>query len=217
MAPLFLPTLVLLPANSLRSLPVELREQLDAFIYAPIDPVELDITIAILLKARQFSYELLQQSQKLETATKSKSRLIAMIAHEFRNPLSMISALTQLIQRSKGNLSVARQKDFTERIQAAVKQLTKLTDGLLAFNRVAASQGTFNPKKIDLENYCREIVADFELINQGMYNIHFQVEGDCSSTWGDIELVSTILNNLLSNALKYSPDDSSVSLIWRYH
>jgi len=46
-----------------------------------------------------------------------------------------------------------------------------------------------------------------------MYKIHFQTKGNCTSTCVDVELVTTILNNLLTNALKYSPDDSPVSLI----
>ncbi len=212
-APLLLPVLVLMPTREAKNLSIELRQHVDALVYEPINSVDLDIATTTLTQARRLSYELLQQCQKLERIAESKSQFTSAVAHEFRNPLSIISSLTQLLTRNGDGMSTERRNKMLARTQAAVERLTKLVDDLLVFNRNAALRSRFNPKKVDLEKRCQAVLEDFQLINKGMYEISFDIRGDCSDIFVDPALISTILTNLLTNALKYSPDDSPVSLV----
>lgn len=212
LAPLLLPTLVLMQPDDIGSLTPELLQQIDAFIVEPIDTNELGINIATLLRTRQLSCQLGQKIEELAEARKLKARFIAAIAHEFRNPLSVIAGITQLLQRRGQQLSPAKQQDMLGRIGRAVERITKMIDELLAFNRNASDQATFNPQPLDLEAHCRLILNDFKLINAATHEIIFISEGDLSALRVDAELVTTILINLLSNALKYSPEGSPVCL-----
>ncbi|MEO1298763.1 MAG: ATP-binding protein, partial [Cyanobacteria bacterium J06636_16] len=212
LAPLLLPTLVLMQPDDVSSLTPELLQQIDAFIIEPVDTNELSINIATLLRTRHLSCQLEQKVQELAEARKLKARFIAAIAHEFRNPLSLISGITQLLQRGGQKLSPEKQQDMLGRIRRAVERITKMIDELLAFNRNASDQMTFNPQPLDLEAHCWAILNDFKLLNAATNEIIFITEGDLAALSVDAELVTTILVNLLSNALKYSPEGSLVCL-----
>ena len=210
--PLYLPALLLVPEGITTTLAPELLAQFDALLYEPVNPVDLNVAVTTLLRVRQLSLQLLQTNQALAKTTEANARFTATVVHELRNPLSVISSLTQLIKRGGDSMPSPKRNTMLERMQVAIGKLVKLTDNLLAFNRNASVKGQFNPRQVDLEGRCIAILNDFKFINQGMYEIHFQTKGDCSNLFVDSELISTILNNLLSNALKYSPDDSPVSL-----
>ncbi len=211
-APLLLPLVVLVPIGETNRLSAALQGQIDALLYEPISSADLNIAAKTLLRMRHLSIEMLQQRRELERLSELKSKFTSTVAHEFRNPLSVIFSLSQLLMKNGEKISAEKRNSMIERIQAAVRKLTKLTDGLLVFNQNAAITG-FSPKKVDLEDRCRGILDDFKLINEGMYEISFDVKGDCSNIFVDPALISTILTNLLANALKYSPDDSPVSLV----
>ncbi|MEM8501912.1 MAG: HAMP domain-containing sensor histidine kinase [Cyanobacteria bacterium P01_D01_bin.1] len=211
--PLYLPVLLLMPAERSSTLTTELLEQFDALLYEPVAPTNLKLAVTTLLRLQQLSAQLLQKNQELARIAASNAQFTAKVAHEFRNPLSVVSSLTQMIKRGGDSLPLIKRDTMLARMQAAINKLIKLTEGLLAFNRNISVEGQFNPRLVDLKSRCSAILSDFKFINQGMYEIYFQVEGDCSNLFVDPDLISTILNNLLSNALKYSPDDSPVSLL----
>ncbi len=69
--PLLLPVLVLLPKHAIGTLPADVRYQIDELITTPVDPDELAIRIAILLRSRRLSTELAQQNHKAQRIKRS--------------------------------------------------------------------------------------------------------------------------------------------------
>lgn len=210
-APLLMPVLVLMPSGDLSSLTTELIKQTDAFILEPVGATELGINIAALLRTRRLSEQLNQKEKELVEARRLKTRFISAVAHEFRNPLSVIFGITQVLQRRDQALSSEKRQEMLGRIQRAVGRIVKMIDGLLAFNRNASAQVTFNPHPLDLAMHCQAILDDFKLIDTA-HEISFITEGELWALSVDAELITTILTNLLSNALKYSPQGSPVCL-----
>lgn len=211
-APLLLPTLVSIQPDAIVSLTTEILKQIDALVVEPISAVELGISTATLLKTRQLSHELHRKAEELAEAKELKSQFISAIAHELRNPLSIIAGIAQLLQKGGKTLTADKRQAMLERIQLAVERITQMINGLLTFNRNTSGQAEFNPEQVDLEAHCRGIVNDFRLINVGANEISLCTEGDLAELWIDTDLIGTILSNLLSNALKYSPEGSPVLL-----
>lgn len=210
--PLFLPILALMPRNTIDTLPLDIRYQIDELVTVPVDPAELDVRISILLRTRELSKALTLQNQRLEEMNTLKSRFVSVVSHEFRNPLSVISGMTQLLERQGQKLATEKRQDMYTRIQSNVGKLTALLDNLLVLNRNASSQATFEPAFIDLRAQCQKILHDLEVSTQASHKICFQAQGDLSNVYADAALIETVLNNLLSNALKYSPPGSPINL-----
>ncbi|EDX83252.1 ATPase, histidine kinase-, DNA gyrase B-, and HSP90-like domain protein [Synechococcus sp. PCC 7335] len=212
-----LPLLVVASANATSSLATSTIECIDALVVEPINATELSISIAALLRIRQLFYKLQQKQRDLTAAKQLKSRFISAIAHEFHNPLHVISAVVQLLLRKGETFSVEKRQDSLRRVQVAVVRLTHMMNELLAFNRNASTQATFQPKVVDLKAFCQTVLEDATLVNEGIEQITFQVDGDLEEVCIDTELVRTILKNLLSNAVKYSPAGSPISLRIQRH
>ena len=217
--PLLLPVMVLLPKNALGGLPPALRGQIDDVLTLPVDPNELDMRMAVLLRSRHLSKQLTQQNQRLEELNRLKSRFVSVVSHEFRNPLSVISSIAQLLEARGPSLSDAKRKDFHKRLNGSVSKLTQLLDNLLVFNRNDSAKTAFNPALLDLNQHCKMLIANLQLSqdqnaakNTTVRKIEFQSQGDLSALYADSALIETILTNLLSNALKYSPLQKPVVL-----
>ncbi|MEO0458716.1 MAG: HAMP domain-containing sensor histidine kinase [Cyanobacteria bacterium P01_A01_bin.114] len=210
--PLFLPMLALMPRGAVGALPLDVRYQIDELVTVPVDPAELDVRIAILLRARGLSQELALQNQRLEEMNKLKTRFVSVVSHEFRNPLSIISGMAQLLERQGPKMAAEKQQSMYRRIQSNVSKLTDLLEDLLILNRNASAQVKLEPAFIDLKAQCQKTLNDLNLSNRGSRQINFHAQGELSNVYVDAALIDTILNNLLSNALKYSPPDSVVHL-----
>lgn len=210
--PLLLPVLALMPKNTVGALPADVRYQIDELVTIPIDPDELDVRIALLLRSRRLSIELAERNQKLEELNSLKTRFVSMVSHEFRNPLSVISGIAQLLQAKEQQYSTEKKQDLFQRLQKVVGKLTDLLDDLLVLSRNTSSQVTFSPQPVDIEQYCKDLVDNFQLGTLESCDIRFQTDGAIASASLDVALIDTILNNLLSNAIKYSSAESPVYL-----
>lgn len=214
--PLFLPMLVLISQNTIGTLPPDISYQVDEFITVPVDPAELDIRLAALLRTRQLSAELNRQNQQLEAMNTLKSRFVSVVSHEFRTPLSVVSGLMQVLEIRGDRLTTEKKQVLFDRVKTMINKLTDLLDDLLVLNRNASSQVTFQPISVDLKAHCQQLLNDLELGTAKARKIDFQALGDLPHVCVDTGLVDTILNNLLSNALKYSPIDHPIRLSLRH-
>jgi signal transduction histidine kinase len=83
-----------------------LWQSIDELVAKPIEKVELQARVEILLRSRQLSLE-------LKVANELKSRFVSMVSHEFRNPLNVISVSAQILERSGDKWSIEKQRNFT--------------------------------------------------------------------------------------------------------
>jgi len=210
--PVLLPVLVLMPRNTVGTLPADVRYQIDELVTVPIDPDELSVRLSLLLRSRSLSTKLAQKNQELEELITLKTRFVSVVSHEFRSPLSVISGITQLLQKQESRYSAEKKQDMFQRMQNVVTKLTNLLDDLLTLSRNTASNVPFNPQPVDIQKYCKKLTENFQLSTTKDCDIYLKTKGDLSSVSLDIALVDTILSNLLSNAIKYSPTATPVNL-----
>ncbi|MEM8505138.1 MAG: HAMP domain-containing sensor histidine kinase [Cyanobacteria bacterium P01_D01_bin.1] len=210
--PVLLPVLAFMPRNTVGALPNDVRYQIDELVTVPIDPDELDVRISLLLRSRRLSAELARQNQKLEELNAFKTRFVSIVSHEFRNPLSVISSITQLLQVKEKQYSAEKRQDLLQRMSRVVTKLTALIDDLLLLSRNTSSQTKFNPQTVNLQQHCQTLIDNFQLSTAENRSIQLQAQGELSSVSLDLTLVNTILSNLLSNAIKYSPETAPVRL-----
>jgi PAS domain S-box-containing protein len=142
----------------------------------------------------------------------NRARLVSMVSHEFRKPLHIISFSTSLLKRHSHQWTEEKKIQYFDRIQTAVEQLSQLMDEVLLIGRAEAGKLTFSPRTLDLDQFCRNLVAEFQLRDSSQHNITFGILGDCSTACVDEKLLQPILTNLLENAIKYSPLGSTVDL-----
>jgi signal transduction histidine kinase/CheY-like chemotaxis protein len=170
--------------------------------------IQLSIAIqqAELLAVTQTS---LQQEKKLNSL---KSQFIATVSHEYRSPLATILAASSTLKRCQQKLSETKQSQFLNMIENKARYMTQLVDDLLAVHQFETDQVTFDPKWINLETLISQILDNFQRTTDSRCELVLDIQGNFQEFLGDQGLLHLILNNLISNALKYSPAGGLVTV-----
>jgi PAS domain S-box-containing protein len=165
--------------------------------------VSIDVTERLELeaemRARREEAEALAAS--LRAADRAKDEFLAMLGHELRNPLGTITnalALLDAAPRAEGDrpvLAVVRRQ---------VEQLTRLVDDLLDMSRLTSGKIRLQPEPADLHAVARRCL---EALAHGGRSARHQVTLEGGAAWceADPARLEQIVNNLLDNALKYTP------------
>jgi len=152
-----------------------------------------------------------QTNIKLKSLDKAKNRFFANISHELRSPLTLILApLEGLIERTKKTTDLAELK----LMKSNSKKMLNLINEILNLSKLESGKLKLNETPVNLYNLCNRIFSSFQsLANFKLIKTNFSFEIDKDLTVDlDIEKFEKILNNLISNAMKYSFSKGSVSM-----
>jgi signal transduction histidine kinase len=156
--------------------------------------------------------EELAASLNTEIALRQEQRqLIGMVSHEFRSPLVAIDRAAEMI----GTLGLQATDAITDRvsrIRDSVKRLVGMIDRLLTIERVEQESARREP--VDLRDIADAVRKHFDGLDLSA-RLVFAPPRDRMMCMGDREMLTTILLNLVDNALKYSPDVTTVDMAVR--
>jgi signal transduction histidine kinase/CheY-like chemotaxis protein len=142
-----------------------------------------------------------------ESANRAKDDFLAMLGHELRNPLSAITTAVYVLDKTASlDAKAARVRDI---IAGQVAQLARLVDDLLDVTRITAGKITLRLKRVDLSLLVSNTLDALQ--STGLtagYGITFRG----SPTWVNVDeaRVQQMVNNLISNAIKYTPSGGAV-------
>lgn len=161
---------------------------------AEIQVVSLDIS-----DRKQAELELQTTNERLQQSNAELQQFAYIASHDLQTPLRAISGFAQLLQTEQRELLTEDGKDDLNRIISNVYQMQALINGLLAFSRVETQAKDFQPVSLQtLIASIAESLAD-ELAQAGC-----ALSWDSlPEVWGDRSQLNQLLQNLLSNALKY--------------
>lgn len=183
-------------------------------LYAIANQASISVQQLRLLLAAEHSQleneKIRQALEKERELNELKSRVIRTIAHEYRTPLTIISLAAESLKKQYSRLNDEQRLNCLQKIRNATQHLASLVDDVLLMNQVEAGEMEFNPYELDVVEFCRQLVNDFQiLVNQGQ-SILFIHQGSEVNAYLDKKLLRHILTNLLSNGIKYSPEGSTL-------
>lgn len=159
-----------------------------------------------LKKAEQ---EILKTLNKERELGEMKSRFVSMASHEFRTPLTTILSSANLIVRHTENQG-AREK-HVERIKSSVQNLTVILNDFLSLEKLESGSQKVEHKEFKLAELIEEVREEVQGMLKQKQKI--SVNGDDLTLNSDPHILKNILLNLVSNAIKYSPQDGIIELI----
>ncbi|WP_165423372.1 sensor histidine kinase [Ktedonosporobacter rubrisoli] len=164
---------------------------------------------------QSYADELEVINQKLEDADQMKDRFLSIASHELKTPITTIRGQAQLALRR-----ISKQKESSsqmdglrttlEKIDDQTTRLTSLVNELLDVSRMRAGKTELHKKPCDLREICREVVDDQQLLTGR--TIVLEAAPSSVELQIDKDRFSQVLVNLISNAVKYSPEESPVEI-----
>lgn len=137
-----------------------------------------------------------------------KDDFIKMASHELRTPLTVLLGYTQLLTRRLAGSDHPPTLDALASIERQTKQLSRLVTDLLDLSKIQAGRLTFAEEIVDVDALVREVV---EQCQQTSTQHQISIEGSAPGTIvGDRDRLSQVVINLLTNAMKYSPQAEQI-------
>ncbi len=156
--------------------------------------------------------ELLKALEKEKELNEMKSRFVTMASHEFRTPLSTILSSASLIDRYKTEEDDPKRQKHIARIKASVQNLIEILDSFLSLSKLEEGKVPYAPNDFDLVDFCGNLTEELRSIAKEGQQILYEHKGSETNIYEDRQIIHTILINLVSNAIKYSPEGKNIYL-----
>jgi signal transduction histidine kinase/CheY-like chemotaxis protein len=141
-----------------------------------------------------------------------KDQFISTLSHDFRTPLSVIQVNSDLLSSYYDRLGPEKRLAYLDGIKAQIKILVGMIDDVLVINRAQTGRLACTPVPMNLTQFCETLITQTHMANAVEQRIRMTVHGDTAEVALDEKLLRHILTNLMTNALKYSPNGESVQL-----
>jgi len=161
---------------------------------------------------KQLEDELRKALDNATGTNKTMSRLLRTVAHEFRTPLGLLTGSTDILDRYWDRLSAEKRLEQNEHIRSAAHQMSNLINSVIAFNQRGTDTRENTPRRMDLEKTCRTIAAEVEAVWSAGQHYRVHIAPECGMVLLDEILFRRILENLLTNAFRYTPPNGMISL-----
>ena len=195
------------------------QEELEAQDFSTLASDRNSYYAAEKIKLRDEIFSLKQEKQDLAAQLRFNERLIGMLAHDLRTPLTAASMAVETIERAEANPQLSREKlaDLKQKLFGRAKSQFKIMESMIAEllhnSKSMNAKLQIKPAALDLQSLCREIAAQFdELMKRKSMTFALDIPQDLPLVYADEELIRQLLSNLLDNAIKYTPKKGTISL-----
>lgn len=156
--------------------------------------------------------QIYSQNDELVLLNEQKNKFLGIASHDLKSPLKRVDALLGLVKASP-DATVASQKEYFDIIGATVDGMQKLVGQLLDINKIEQGKHEIHLESFDLIKFSQSILSTFESqAAQKSIQLLFESQLLALSVKSDKMILAQILENLLSNALKFSSSNTSVRL-----
>jgi len=138
-----------------------------------------------------------------------KDEMLSVVGHEVRTPLAGIMGYAELMMDI--DIPLEQRREFLGIIHHESERLAELFDNFLNLQTLKKEKTSFNYQPVQLESVLRAAVDLFRNASK-KHQLQFTCAGDLPEVMGDVEQLHRIFLNLISNAIKYSPDGGLVSV-----
>lgn len=188
-----------------------LQTALDAgavdYIRKPIDPIELRARMQSMLK-------LSASFKEIKRLNATKDRIFSIIAHDLRSPLNFLQGILTIFQLG-GFDDPDELKKMMANASMNVQSISELLDNLLSWAKIQIMEGSLemSPDAIALDQMVKEVGHIYEeMRNQKGIELIYLTPEDLPKVWADKEAIKLTLRNLLSNGLKFTSKNGTVTV-----
>ncbi len=186
-----------------------------SFVYAKLKEKQVIIREReheFLAKLHEQNHELEEKNNAYLEALNSKNRFFSIVAHDLRNPFQVVLGYTGLLLENYENMNIEEIKEYFLDIETATGQLMRLLDNLLLWSQSQTGTIRMRPTRIDLQSLVSSTMALVQ-VNASTKKVELisHIPPHCYVE-ADRDMLLTILRNLMTNAVKYTPSDGIISV-----
>ncbi len=152
--------------------------------------------------------------EKEKELNELKTRFLSLVSHEFKTPLSSILTSVTLFSKYKETKQQEKRDKHVNIIKSKVKQLDAILNDFLSVERLESGKVNYSIEEFPLSRLVNEVVYDANMLLKTGQNIRYPDNIDEVLITFDEKTLALALSNLLHNAIKYSPEDSTIKILF---
>jgi signal transduction histidine kinase len=160
----------------------------------------------------QLLHDVQEKAFEAESANRSKDRFLTSMSHELRTPLTNIQAFVE-IMRTQQPLERQETEEFLTIVEDESRHLSELVAQIMEFANIESGQGDWRVAIVRLEDLVRSAVHTLS-VSHGDKDVryHFSPDANLPPYLGDRDRLSQVIQGLLTNAWKFSPERSVITI-----
>jgi PAS domain S-box-containing protein len=164
-----------------------------------------------LIELQASKDSLTKSLEKEKEVNDLKSRFVSMASHEFRTPLSTILSSISLLAKYETTEEQPKRDKHIDRIKSSVKTLTDILNEFLSLGKIEEGKVDVHFESFDLTTFIHGVINEMNvLLKSGQELVHNNK--DIAICFSDASLLKHVLINLISNAIKFSPENKTIKI-----
>jgi len=155
-------------------------------------------------KLNRKNNSLIKSEQNFKDLNRTKDKFFSILAHDLRGPISNLMQISELLTERYDSMTEEKKKKFTHEISKSTKGLFDLVETLLLWSQSQQGAVKFQPENIDIHYVINNNMEIFNLMAKNKNLSFISSLPENIHAYADVNMVNTILRNLISNAIKYS-------------
>jgi signal transduction histidine kinase len=157
------------------------------------------------------------KNNELQNLNAEKDKFLSIIAHDLRSPFSSIIGFSDLLVQQANKTESAKIVEYSELIKNSSEKAMDLLSNLMEWSMSQTGRISFNPEFFQIKELMHETKLLFsEIAAQKAINISYEVLSE-KDVYADKQMISTILRNLVSNAIKFTQAGGSIEIQGKHH
>ncbi len=179
-------------------------------------PINREVTLSLQLVPFGASQKLLvaRDITDLERVDAMRRDFIANVSHELRTPLTVVGGFVETLADAP-DLPATESKRYFDLMLDHTRRMQHLLDDLLTLSQLESDDHALKDDvPINVHDLAEALKSDAESLSRGRHNIQLKLDSQAGLK-GNLQEVRSALGNLVSNAVRYTPDGGKITLAWR--
>jgi signal transduction histidine kinase len=175
----------------------------------------LVMLIRLIKRYRILNMKLAQQSKELEDLNDQKDKLFSFVAHNLKNPFNTIMGFSELILTKGDTYDYEKMERYAKHILILSTHVHKILENLLEWSRLQRRNFEYKPEKIEIASLIKDVIEmNYKEAKRKEIDLVVDVSENLM-VYADRYMINIVLQNLLSNALNFTPSYGKITIMGR--
>ena len=178
-------------------------------------PINRELTLSLQLVPFGASQKLLvaRDITDLERVDAMRRDFIANVSHELRTPLTVVGGFVETLADAS-DLPASESRRYFDLMLDHTRRMQHLLDDLLTLSRLESDDHSLKDEPINVQELAQALKSDAESLSRSRHQIKLRLDSSAGIK-GNMQEIRSALGNLVSNAVRYTPDGGEITLAWR--
>lgn len=170
------------------------------------------LLLILSLLELQRKEQTMKELELVRTLDRKKEEFIGIASHELKTPLTSLKAYIQLLERTSQKNDYQKAELYINRASSHLNKIQELISDLLDVSKIEAGKLTLNKEQFDFDDFARNVIESFRPTSE-KHQLVLIGETKNAQVCADKNRIEQVITNLLTNAIKYSPDADRIDII----